>query len=131
MSDSKPLNTPISSRSSLSRHDGDTLPKLFLYRNIIGAHQYLVLTRLELAFGFNRACQFMQSPTTTHWSTIKRILRYLRNIPYHGLLIRPTYSLDISAFSYSNWDGCPDDHRSTTDYCIFLGDNLISWTSKK
>ncbi|XP_047314566.1 uncharacterized mitochondrial protein AtMg00810-like [Impatiens glandulifera] len=131
MSDSKPLNTPISYRSSLSRHDGDTLPKPFLYRSIIGALQYLVLTQLELAFGFNRACQFMQSPTTTHWSAVKIILRYLHHIPHHGLFIRPTSSLDISAFSNSNWDGCLDDHRSTTDYYIFLGDNLISWNSKK
>ncbi|XP_047309735.1 uncharacterized mitochondrial protein AtMg00810-like [Impatiens glandulifera] len=131
MSDSKPFNTPISSGSSLFRHDGDTLPQPFLYCNIIGALQYLVHTQLELAFGFNRACHFMQSPTTTHWSAIKRILRYLRHTPHHGLLIRPLSSLDISAFSNSNWAGFPDDHRSTTGYCIFLGDNLISWNSKK
>ncbi|XP_047340288.1 uncharacterized mitochondrial protein AtMg00810-like [Impatiens glandulifera] len=96
MIDSKPLNTQISSRSSLSRHDVDTLPEPFLYRNIIGALQYLMHTRPELAFAINCACQLMQSPTTTHWSTVKRTA------------------------------GCLDDCRSTTGYCIFLSDNLIS-----
>ncbi|XP_047339815.1 uncharacterized mitochondrial protein AtMg00810-like [Impatiens glandulifera] len=131
ISDSKPLNTPISSGSSISLHDGDTLPEPFLYRNIVGALQYLTHTRPELAFAVNRSCQFMQSPTTTHWSVVKRILHYLRHTPHHGLLIHPSSSLDISAFSDSDRAGCPDDRRSTTGYCIFLGDNLISWNSKK
>ncbi|XP_047342791.1 uncharacterized mitochondrial protein AtMg00810-like [Impatiens glandulifera] len=131
MSESKPLNTPFSSGSSLSRHDGDTLPEPFLYRSIVGALQYLTHTRPEIAFAVNRVCQFMQSPTTTHWTVVKRILRYLRHTPRHGLLIRPSSSLDIYAFSDSDWAGCPDDRRSTTGYCIFLSDNLISWNSKK
>ncbi|XP_047309768.1 uncharacterized mitochondrial protein AtMg00810-like [Impatiens glandulifera] len=126
MSESKPLNTPISYGSSLFRHDGDTLPEPILYGNIIGALQYLVHTRLELAFGFNRACQFIQSPTTTHWSIVKRLLRYLRHTPHHELLFHQTSSLDISSFTNFNWTGCPDDHRSTTGYCIFLGVNVIS-----
>ncbi|XP_047320766.1 uncharacterized mitochondrial protein AtMg00810-like [Impatiens glandulifera] len=131
MSDSKPLHTPISSGSSLSRHDGDILPDPFLYRSTVGALQYLTNTRPDISFAVNRACQFMQSPTTTHWTAVKRILRYLRNTSHHGLLIRPSSSIELSAFSDSDWAGCPDDRRSTTGYCIFLGDNIISWNSKK
>ncbi|GAA0149162.1 hypothetical protein LIER_08409 [Lithospermum erythrorhizon] len=29
------------------------------------------------------------------------------------------------------WAGCPDTHKSTFGFCVLLGDNLISWSSKR
>jgi hypothetical protein len=39
--------------------------------------------------------------------------------------------MHLSAFSDADWDGCPDDRKSNSCYCIFLGNNLISWSEKK
>jgi hypothetical protein len=33
-------------------------------------------------------------------------------------------------YSDVDWAGCPDTHRSISRYAVFLGDNLISWSSK-
>jgi hypothetical protein len=73
----------------------------------------------------------MQTPTTSHWAAVKRILHYLKGSLDHGLSIQPSPSLTVHAYVDSDWAGCLDDRRSTTGYLIFLGTNLISWCSKK
>ena len=40
-------------------------------------------------------------------------------------------SLQLVAYSDADWAGCLDTRRSTTDWCMFLGDALISWIGKK
>jgi len=38
---------------------------------------------------------------------------------------------NIVAYSDADWAGCPDTRRSTSGFCGFLGDALISWSSKR
>lgn len=41
------------------------------------------------------------------------------------------HNTSLHAFSYVDWVGNLDDRTSTTAYMIFLGDNPISWSSRK
>ncbi|GKB81092.1 ribonuclease H-like domain-containing protein [Tanacetum coccineum] len=40
-------------------------------------------------------------------------------------------STDLVAYSDVDWAGCPTTRRSTSGYYVFLGNNLLSWSSKR
>ena len=127
----KPCPTPMVSGKVLSKDDGEVLDNPTMYRSAIGALQYLVHTRPDIAFSVNKLSQFLQCPTTTHWNGVKRILRYLKGTLCHGLHIAYSERLDIIGFSDADWACCPDDRRSVAGYCVYLGETLIAWSSKK
>jgi Reverse transcriptase (RNA-dependent DNA polymerase)/GAG-pre-integrase domain len=131
MDNAKSCKTPLPSGIQLSKHDGTPLPDATLYRSTVGALQYATVTRPDLQFAVNKVSQFMANPTDVHWQAVKRILRYITGTLHHGIQFQPSTCLRLNAYSDSDWAGCPDDRRSTSGYGIFLGPNLISWSSKK
>jgi len=133
MTKAKPVDTPLSVSKKLSISDGERLGEedSTRYRSLVGALQYLALTRPDLPLAVNKVYQFLHAPTTTHWSVVKRILRYVQGTLGIGLKIRRSPSMMVSAFSDADWAGCVDDRRSIGGFAVFLGNNLISWTARK
>ncbi|XP_060969457.1 uncharacterized mitochondrial protein AtMg00810-like [Cannabis sativa] len=127
----KPCNTPMTVGKPLSKADGEPLANPSEYRSIIGGLQYLTHTRPDLSFAVNKLSQFLQSPTTVHWSAAKRVLRYLKGTAYHGPHIKHSDRLSITGYSDADWACSPDDRRSLAGYCVYLGETLVSWSSKK
>ncbi|XP_068314888.1 uncharacterized mitochondrial protein AtMg00810-like [Pyrus communis] len=125
MADAKPLTTPAAPGCKLSLYEGEPFPDGTRFRSVVSALQYLLFTCPDIAFAVNQVCQYMHSPTTSHWAAVKRILRYLKGTHDHALVYTPS-SLELTAFADADYAGDPDDRRSTGGYCIFLGDNLIS-----
>ncbi|KAL6347051.1 hypothetical protein AAG906_012302 [Vitis piasezkii] len=98
---------------------------------LVGAFQYLTLTRPYISFVVNKACQFMSSPSNTHWLAVKHILLYLKGTASYGFSMQPFSVLDIQAYTDVDWASCLNDRRNTSGYCIFIGPNLVSWSSTK
>jgi hypothetical protein len=66
----RPVATPMSSSEKLSRRIETPLSiaEATIYRSTVGALQYLMMTRPDIAFAVNKVCQYMQSPTSDHWT---------------------------------------------------------------
>lgn len=61
-----------------------------LFRSIVGALQYLTITRPDIAFSVNQACQHMHSPSVGAFAGVKRLLRFIKGIIDHGLVFQPS-----------------------------------------
>lgn len=101
------------------------------YRSVVGALQYLTLTRPDISYSVNKVCQYLHAPSTVHWTAVKRILRYLKFTKGLGLQIHKCPSFLVTAYSDADWAGCADDRRSTGGFAVFLGSNLVSWSARK
>jgi histone deacetylase 1/2 len=125
--------TPMTSTESLNATDGELLSSedATKYRSIVGGLQYLLHTRPDLSFAVNKVCQYLHTPRSSHWSAVKRILRYVHSTVSHGLHLRADSSRLLSAFSDADWAGSSDDRRSTGGHAIFYGPNLIAWSARK
>jgi hypothetical protein len=123
--------TPVDTHAKLSATDGAPVADATQYRSLAGALQYLMLTRPDLAYAVQQVCLFMHDPREPHLAMLKRVLRYVKGTLSTGLHIGVGTITSLTAYSDADWAGYPDSRRSTSGYCVFLGDNLVSWSSKR
>ena len=127
MENAKPTATPCSSSSYITISNDVCADNVTLYQSVVGALQYATLTRPDISFAVNKACQKMHRPTTQDWYDLKHLLRYLKGTILFGLLLSRKSEQFISAYSYSDWAGSTIERHSTGGYLVYLGSNLISW----
>ncbi|GJT53246.1 ribonuclease H-like domain-containing protein [Tanacetum coccineum] len=130
MQNCNPCRTPVDTESKLGS-DGDPVSNPTLYRSLAGALQYLTFTRPDLSYAVQQVCLYMHDPRDPHFTALKRILRYVRGTLDYGLQLHVSFTTQLSAYTDADWAGCPITRRSTSGYCVFLGDNLSSWSAKR
>ncbi|XP_022004090.1 uncharacterized mitochondrial protein AtMg00810-like [Helianthus annuus] len=131
MDSCKSVATPVDTQSKLASEPDSLFDDPTTYRSLAGALQYLTFTRPDIAYAVQQVCMHMHSPCIAHWNALKHIIRYLQGTAEFGLHLRSSSALSIRAYTDADWAGCPDTRRSTSGYCVYLGDNLISWSSKR
>ncbi|GKA75234.1 hypothetical protein Tco_0781612 [Tanacetum coccineum] len=73
----------------------------------------------------------MAKPTKKHLHAIKIIFKYLRGTVNRGLWYPKDSSIALTAYADADHAGCQDTRRSTSGSMQFLGDRLVSWSSKR
>lgn len=131
MKECKPIATPVDLQSKLKAEEGERIPDPTQYRRLAGALQYLTFTRPDIAYAVHQICLYMHDPRVPHLQALKRIIRYIQGTSSYGQQLTKGSIKDLVAYTDADWAGCPDTRRSTSGYCVYLGPNLVSWSSKR
>ncbi|KAJ4740894.1 Transposon Ty1-H Gag-Pol polyprotein [Rhynchospora pubera] len=133
MEDCNMIQAPMEARLKLSKKSTAPLVDQSKYRSIVGSLRYLLHTRPDLAYSVGIVSRFMESPTTEHMNAVKHILRYIKGTSGLGCSYGKGSEEELKLIGYSDSDlaGDLDDRKSTTGVAFFLGNNLISWVSRK
>ena len=64
-------------------------------------------------------------------TALKRIIKYVKTTTEFGVWYSKDTSDVLAGYSDANWAGNADDRKSTSRDCFYVGNNLVSWMSKK
>lgn len=132
ISDNKITSIPLEYEDKLNIKDGELLTNPNLYRQWVGSLIYLIVTRPDIVHAVNIVSQFMKVSRTPHFTTVIRILRYVKETIFHGLHYSFDSPLELHVYSDTDWDGDSTTRCSSiTGLCFFLDDSLVSWRNKK
>nr|GEW35720.1 retrotransposon protein, putative, Ty1-copia subclass [Tanacetum cinerariifolium] len=140
MENSKRRSIPMQEKLKLSKSKGASTPaEIKRMHNVphasaVGSIMYAVrCTRPDVAFAQNITCQFQQNPCDIHWTTVKNILKYIRNTKDMFLVYRGDLKqeLRVSCYTDAGYLTNVDDLKSQTRYVFVLNGGAIDWKSAK
>ncbi|XP_039020362.1 uncharacterized mitochondrial protein AtMg00240-like [Hibiscus syriacus] len=97
------------------------------FQRLIGRLLYLKHTRSDIAFSVQHLSQFMNQPKKEHMEAALRVVRYIKNNPRLGIILKASSSCQLVASCGSDWATCLMTRKSVTGFCVKLRDSLVSW----
>ena len=111
MAHAKTIPTPFCINDKLYLGDNHPFDHSSLYRNTIGALQYLTHSRPNILFAISKLSQFLHAPAVAHWSACTCVLRYVKGILNLSLSFIPTKVLNLEGFVDADWASNIDDRK--------------------
>ena len=102
-----------------------------LYRSTIGSLLYLTASRLDIAFSMGVWARYQAASKESHLTAVKQIIRYVNGTPNYGLWYSKDSNVCLAGYLNADWAESVDYWKSTSSGYFYLGNNLVSWMSKK
>ncbi|GJU02820.1 hypothetical protein Tco_1113158 [Tanacetum coccineum] len=126
-----PIGTPMEIKDRLDLDQNGSLVDATKYHSMIGALMYLTSSRPDIVHATYLCARYQAKPTEKHLKEVKRIFRYLWGSVNMGLSYTKDSGFKLIRFSNADYAGCKDTFKSTSGGAQFLGEKLVSWSSKK
>ncbi|CAM9000164.1 unnamed protein product [Rhodiola kirilowii] len=123
--------TPVATHVKVTREEVGTKVEQTLYISMIGSLLYLTASRPEIAHAVGVCARYQPNSKESHLMNVKRIIRYICGTADYGLWNTKDTNSCLVGYCDADWAGNAENHKSTSGGCFFLGNNLISWFSKK
>ncbi|GJT79072.1 retrovirus-related pol polyprotein from transposon TNT 1-94 [Tanacetum coccineum] len=131
LEDSKPMKTPMSSDTKLTKDKECESVDSTKYRGMIGSLLYLTASMPDIMFSVCLCARFQEAPKTSHLEAVKHIFRYIKGTTHLRLWYPKGTSIEIIVYADSDHARDYVDRKSTSGICTFVRCCLTSWFSKK
>lgn len=133
MQNCNPVGTPVDHNQRFHRiTEKEPQADTTQYQQILGSIMYLVTgTRPDLAYASTHLSQYSSNPSASHFSAVKRLLRYVKGTKITKLFYPYEQPLVLNAFCDASHGNCLDTRRSFSGYLFQLGNSVISWRCRK
>ena len=102
-----------------------------LYRNMIGSLLYLTTSRPDISYSVGMCARYQANPKESHMIALKRIIRYVKTTADFGVWYNKYTNVVLARYFDTDWVGNADNKNNTSKGCFYVGNNLVSWISKK
>ncbi|XP_065639097.1 uncharacterized mitochondrial protein AtMg00810-like [Quercus suber] len=102
-----------------------------LYRSMIGSLLYLTASRPDISYSVSVYARYQANPKESHMTALKRIIKYVKTTAEFGVWYSKDTNGVLAGYSDADWAGNVDDRKSTSGGYFYVGNNLVSWISKK
>nr|GFC69180.1 hypothetical protein [Tanacetum cinerariifolium] len=126
-----PIGTLMEIKDKLDLDQNETPVDATKYRSMIGALMYLTSSRPDIVHATCLCARYQAKPTKKHLKEVKRIFRYLWGTVNTGLWYSKDSGFELTGFLDADYAGCKETFKSTFGEAQFLGEKLVSWSSKK
>ncbi|GJT49766.1 retrovirus-related pol polyprotein from transposon TNT 1-94, partial [Tanacetum coccineum] len=126
-----PVDTPMVDRLKLDEDLKGIPVDQTRFRGMVGSLMYLTASRPDLVFAVCMCARYQAKLTKKHLEAIKRVFRHLKGTIHMGLWYPKDNAMALTAYADADHAGCQDTRRSTSGSAQFLGEKLVSWSSKK
>ena len=100
-----------------------------MYRMVAARANYLAADRTDIQYATKECCRGMAAPMACHFSSLKRLARYLIGRPRMVWKYAWQPVEEVKTYSDSNWAGCKRTARSTSCGIVMRGSHHIkSWS---